>query len=260
MAATTKRHQVEIGVAVGVAVVAVTAVAIASAAQSFGHMHDWALRNGEPQWRALLLPVSVDGMMVAATAVLYVDHRLKRPVHRLAYWLLASGVAVSVAANVLHTWTHVFAEKTISAWGPLALFGSFELLVQFIRSLARTETVVDDTFRRLVHEWPTPIGPRAPATRTRKADDDAPAEPERGDTREHLHSVPVPIDRGHRAAIKAPTADDPFEAARAYYESETAAGRQPSGPDLARVTGQSRRTGARYLAKLNDQPEEVAVR
>lgn len=134
----------EIKIAIGLAVIAVAAVIGASGAQSFGHMRDWALLNGEPRWRALLFPVSVDGMMVAASVVLYVDGRLNRPVHKLAYVLLGGGVLVSVSANILHDWQHVAAEKWISAWGPLALFGSFELFVQFIRSIASLQPAPAD--------------------------------------------------------------------------------------------------------------------
>lgn len=134
----------EIKVAIAIAVVAVTAVAISSAAQSFGHMYDWARLNAEPHWRALLFPISVDWMMVAATVVLYVDHRLDRAPHKLAYFLLGAGVFVSVSANVLHDWQAIFAQKWISGWGPLALFGSFHLIMQFIRSLAGMATVVPD--------------------------------------------------------------------------------------------------------------------
>lgn len=134
----------EIKVAIAIAVLAVTAVAISSAAQSFGHMYDWARLNAEPHWRALLFPISVDWMMVAATVVLYVDHRLDRAPHKLAYFLLGAGVFVSVSANVLHDWQAIFAQKWISGWGPLALFGSFHLIMQFIRSLAGMVAVVPD--------------------------------------------------------------------------------------------------------------------
>lgn len=134
----------EIKVAIAIAVLAVAAVAISSAAQSFGHMYDWARLNAEPHWRALLFPISVDGMMVAATVVLYVDHRLDRAPHKLAYFLLGAGVVVSVSANVLHDWQAIFAQKWISGWGPLALFGSFHLIMQFIRSLAGMVAAVPD--------------------------------------------------------------------------------------------------------------------
>lgn len=135
LSAQAARWKAEIWIAVSIAVLAVLAVSAASGAQSFGHMYDWAIRNGEPHWRAVLFPVSIDGMIVAATAILYVDHRLDRAPHKLAFVLLAVGAIVSVVANVLHDWVAVFAGKAISGIGPLALFGSVHLTMQFIRSL-----------------------------------------------------------------------------------------------------------------------------
>lgn len=135
LSAQASRWKAEIWIAVSIAVLAVLAVSAASGAQSFGHMYDWAIRNGEPHWRAVLFPVSIDGMIVAATAILYVDHRLDRAPHKLAFVLLAVGAIVSVVANVLHDWVAVFAGKAISGIGPLALFGSVHLTMQFIRSL-----------------------------------------------------------------------------------------------------------------------------
>jgi hypothetical protein len=156
--------------------------------------------------------------------------------------LLILGLLASSAANYMAGPSLI--AKVGGALLPLLVMIGAEVI-----SASEVESVVDDTFRRLVHEWPTPIGPKLPAPRARKADDAA-SEPKAG--REPLHSVPVPIDRAQQS--------DPFEAARAYYEAETAAGRQPTGPELAQVTGQSRRTGARYLARLTEQSEEVAVR
>jgi hypothetical protein len=49
-------------------VISVVLLAVIAAAVSFGHMRELALRHGEAQWSATLIPLSADGMVVAATA------------------------------------------------------------------------------------------------------------------------------------------------------------------------------------------------
>jgi hypothetical protein len=125
-------------------VVVVTAVAGIAAAISYGHMHDWATANGEPSWRALLFPLSVDGLLIAASAVLLADSRAGRGADWLAWALVVIGSLVSVTANVAHDWVSRAAEIAIAGWPPLALVGSYELLMRLLRRLRvpadRTET------------------------------------------------------------------------------------------------------------------------
>lgn len=42
---------------------------------SYSHMYELALRHGEPEWRAALFPLSVDGMIVGASMTLLGDAR-----------------------------------------------------------------------------------------------------------------------------------------------------------------------------------------
>ncbi|MGH3375899.1 MAG: DUF2637 domain-containing protein [Actinoallomurus sp.] len=48
-------------------VVSVALLAGIAAVVSFGDIRELALRHGEPQWSAALIPLSVDGMVVAAS-------------------------------------------------------------------------------------------------------------------------------------------------------------------------------------------------
>ena len=52
------------------------------------------------QWRAWLLPLSVDGLVVAASMVLLTRRRAGLPGGRLAWAALLGGVGASLAANV----------------------------------------------------------------------------------------------------------------------------------------------------------------
>lgn len=90
-------------------------VLLVAAALSYGHMVDVGKELGEPDWRAHLWPLSVDGLALVALVKVREDSR---------YWgawvALMFAVGVSIAANV------AAAEPTIgsqlyAAWVPLAL-------------------------------------------------------------------------------------------------------------------------------------------
>jgi Protein of unknown function (DUF2637) len=152
---------IAITVLVLLALVAVISVAIAI---SYSHMFDWALINGEPRWRAHLSPISVDGVMFAASLVMYADARMRNRPDRLAYLTLFAGVGWSVLANMNHNWVDPLAAKTIAAWPPLALFVSVELVLRFVRRLRersevqsqKTEKAVQPRAEKAVAE-PRPI-------------------------------------------------------------------------------------------------------
>lgn len=95
------------------------AVALVAAAASYGHMLDVALVAGEPLWIARAFPITVDGLVLAA---------LRRgPNGR--HWL-ALAAAVSIAANILAQYPDhaAAAGPIVSAWPPLALYGTHRLL------------------------------------------------------------------------------------------------------------------------------------
>lgn len=97
----------------------ILAVAGVAAVASYGHMLEVAIWAGEPLWIARAFPITVDGLVLAAL-------RRGRP----GRWWLALGVAVSVAANMLSRYPDLAATAgpVISAWPPLALFGTHRLL------------------------------------------------------------------------------------------------------------------------------------
>jgi hypothetical protein len=61
-------------------------------------------------------------------------HRL--PVPRLARWMLALGIAASLAVNVAQGWSHGLVGAAAAAWPAVALVGSYELLAWMIRTAA----------------------------------------------------------------------------------------------------------------------------
>lgn len=140
-----------------VTTVAVLAVALVAAAASYEHMRLLAATAGEG-WRAWLLPVSVDGLVVAASMSLLVRKRAGQPAG-LAWSALVLGLVASLAANV------AAAEPTpvgrlVAAWPPVALLLAYELLMQQVRQTSKQTVRGGGSVGRQAHLHAdrTPVG------------------------------------------------------------------------------------------------------
>lgn len=114
-----------------VTVAAVSVVAAVAAVASYVHMHELATDAGEG-WRAHLIPLSVDGMLVAASMVMLVRRRAGEDAGLLPWVGLVLGLVASLAANVAAANPTVLS-WIVSGWPPLALAVSFELLILVTR-------------------------------------------------------------------------------------------------------------------------------
>ena len=123
----------------GVALLAVALVGGIAAVISYSHMFDWAKANEDAasEWRSFLFPISVDGAIVAASAVLYADSRAGRRADWLAYLIIVVGVLWSIVANVAHDTTGWGAQKGIAAWPPVALALVVEMVFRFVRRMSQ---------------------------------------------------------------------------------------------------------------------------
>lgn len=117
------------------AVAAVLTVAAVAAVMSYGHLRAVAAEQGEPA--AGLFPLSVDGLIVAASLVLLVRRRSGQPGGALAWAGLLVGVAATVAGNVASAEPTAMA-RLVAAWPPVAFALSYELLLALIRPTAPT--------------------------------------------------------------------------------------------------------------------------
>ncbi len=113
----------------------VIVLAVIAAVVSYGHMHALALRHGEGSWASALIPLSVDGMIVAASMSLLLDSRLGRRGGVLPSALLIMGAVASLAANVAVAEPDL-AGRVIAAWPSFALTASYELLMRQVRRSA----------------------------------------------------------------------------------------------------------------------------
>jgi hypothetical protein len=117
--------------------VAVLAVALVAGVASYDHQRVLADIAGE-SWRAYLLPLSVDGLIVAASMAMLVRRRAGEPAGLLAWCALLLGLTASLAANVVAADPDlvdpVLVSRVVAAWPPVALGISFELSLQQLRS------------------------------------------------------------------------------------------------------------------------------
>jgi hypothetical protein len=113
----------------------VTLLAVIAAVVSYGHMHALVLAHGEGPWASALIPLSVDGMIVASSMSLLLDSRLGRRGGVLPWALLITGALASLGANIAVAEPTV-AGRVIAAWPSFALTASYELLMRQVRSAA----------------------------------------------------------------------------------------------------------------------------
>jgi len=111
---------------------AVLSVALVAAIASYEHMRALAELAGEG-WRSWLLPISVDGLAVAASMTMLVRRRAGLPAGALAWVALLLGLGASLAANVAAAEATVQG-RLVAAWPPVGLLLSYELLMQQIKA------------------------------------------------------------------------------------------------------------------------------
>jgi hypothetical protein len=116
----------------------VLAVAAFAAIVSYSHIYYLGRHNGQDGTAARLLPLSVDGLIAAASLVMLHSARNKLPVPTLARAMLALGVAATVGANVAYGLPFGVVGALVSAWPAVAFVGSVEMAVRFVRDARHT--------------------------------------------------------------------------------------------------------------------------
>jgi hypothetical protein len=117
----------------------VALLALIAATVSYLHMHALVVLHGQPGWVAALTPLSVDGMIVAASTTLLADSRSGRRGGALPWALLVAGSVASLAANVAVA-QPTLVGRVIAAWPSFALTASYELLTRQVRGSAAADT------------------------------------------------------------------------------------------------------------------------
>src|ERR1022692_5302728 len=113
----------------------VAAVAAFAAIVSYSHIYDLGRQHGQAGTAARLLPLSVDGLILAASLVMLHEARNGRPAPPLARYMLGLGVAATVAANVAYGSAFGVLGAVISAWPAVAFIGSVEMAMGLVRAV-----------------------------------------------------------------------------------------------------------------------------
>jgi hypothetical protein len=113
----------------------VALLALIAGTVSYLHMHLLVELHEQPGWVAALTPLSVDGMIVAASMTLLADSRAGERGGLLPWTLLAAGSTASLAANVAVA-QPTGVGRVIAAWPSFALIGAYELLMRQVRHSA----------------------------------------------------------------------------------------------------------------------------
>jgi hypothetical protein len=101
---------------------------------SYSHIFDLGRAHGQAGTAARMLPLSVDGLIVAACLVLLYEARAGRPAPALARCMLMLGVGATVGANIAFGLRFGPLGAVISAWPAVAFIGSAELGIGLVRS------------------------------------------------------------------------------------------------------------------------------
>ncbi|MFF4257917.1 DUF2637 domain-containing protein [Streptomyces sp. NPDC001663] len=107
------------------------AVAGVAAYASYVHQYAFALQGGADRASAAIWPLSVDGLLLLATAALLTrpvrtDRRFRWTVWP-AFWL---GIAVSLVANIAAAPALAWKPMLVAGWPPVALLLAVELLAR----------------------------------------------------------------------------------------------------------------------------------
>jgi hypothetical protein len=146
------------------AAIVVLAVAAFAAIVSYSHIFELGRAHGQDGAAARLLPLSVDGLIAAASLVMLHAARRKLGVPQLARWMLALGVGATVAANVEYGMPFGWLSAVVSAWPAVAFVGSVEMAVRFVRDARQDTAAVTPPVTPAV----TPARDRPPARPPRK--------------------------------------------------------------------------------------------
>jgi Protein of unknown function (DUF2637) len=136
----------------------VALLALIAGTVSYLHRHMLVARHGQPGWVAALTPLSVDGMIVAASTTLLAESRSGRNGGALPWALLVAGSVASLAANVAVA-EPTLAGRVIAAWPSLALTASYELLTRQVRRGAADMGTQDQRTRQPQHSLSAGRGP-----------------------------------------------------------------------------------------------------
>jgi Protein of unknown function (DUF2637) len=150
----------------------VCAVAAFAAVVSYSHIYGLGRAHGQDGTAARLLPLSVDGLILAASLVLLHEARNGRDAPGLARFMLWLGIAATIGANIAYGAGYGLLGAVISAWPAVAFIGSVEIAMEPTPGARSPATRAARTTRpapRSHPTWSSPSAHTAPGHSTSRA-------------------------------------------------------------------------------------------
>ncbi|GHE28723.1 hypothetical protein GCM10017673_34030 [Streptosporangium violaceochromogenes] len=239
-----------------VATTAVVALLAAVAAVvSYRHILEVVREHGETGWVAYLVPLTVDGLLVAASLTLLEAARRRHTRHWLSWVAVAVGISLTLGANVLHGWKHGVIGAIIAALPAVTLTISFELLMGLIRRGAVPAAAPVEAVAVPVQVTDSTVTPdRESPEEDASADSADPGTADPDSAPVEQADVPaLPAPSPARTPVLAPVADELFPVAATRYADNLAAGQVPAISRIKKElkVGQPRAARIRaYLGQL----------
>jgi hypothetical protein len=161
---------------------AVLAVAVVAGIVSFSHIETLALAHGYALGTARLLPVSVDGLIVAASLALITGARAQQETPRLARAGLVLGIVATVLANVAAGARYGLTGEVVNAWPAVAFIVASEILLHMVRGpqgVPGVDGATGTVAAPLLADEPVPVPEIVPVDTTASTVYPAPARPVR---------------------------------------------------------------------------------
>jgi hypothetical protein len=122
----------------------VLAVASFAAVVSYSHIYDLGRAHGQSGTAARLLPLSVDGLILAAGLVLLHAARWHDDAPALARSMLWLGISATVGANISYGLPFGALGALVSAWPAVAFVGAAEMALGMVRRTRAVPAVPDE--------------------------------------------------------------------------------------------------------------------
>jgi len=117
----------------------VVGVAGVAAVQSFSHIYWLARGHGQNEADSILMPLGVDGLILAMTLVLLEQARRKDSAPPLTYLMVWLGIAATVAANVIYGWRYGIVGACVSAWPAASFIGAIHVMTEVAKRWSEAE-------------------------------------------------------------------------------------------------------------------------
>ncbi|WP_231640713.1 DUF2637 domain-containing protein [Nocardiopsis sp. NRRL B-16309] len=117
----------------GTTKVVVCGVAVIAAIVSYRHAYEGVTEYGESGITAIMIPLTIDGLVYAASMVILHSARVGIKAPWLVWLLLWVGITATLAANVAHGWRNGLVGSIVAAWPAVALVGCYEMLMWLVR-------------------------------------------------------------------------------------------------------------------------------